>query len=193
MYNIIISTSHKQYPFYPDLEAAIEGTTAPEEIIKQLELVPVNYLNFDFRPRVGQLVVAQSVAGEIQEIFGRIRDGRFPIRSIVPMTHFGENDFESIDKDNCSAYCCRFVAGTDRLSQHAFGRAVDINPLENPYMNSDGSAHEGSFPYRPYDEAAPGTILRGGVVVAAFLDKGWEWGGDWTDGAIDLQHFNKPQ
>jgi hypothetical protein len=188
---LFISTPHKNYPSYPDLEAAIEGTTAPTDVIAKLELVPVDFMDFYKRRKVGQLVVACEVAADVQEIFGKIRDARFPIRSIVPIVFFGHDDHSSIAENNTSGFCYRLVDGTDRLSRHALGLAVDVNPLFNPYVNGDGSRREGSFPYPGYDIERPGTIVPGGAVVAAFLDKGWEWGGQWED--PDYQHFNRPQ
>jgi peptidoglycan L-alanyl-D-glutamate endopeptidase CwlK len=181
----------RTYPRYPDLESAIEGTPAPDDIIAQLSLVEVDYLAMDsLRHATGQLVVRTSLAEDAQEIFGTIRDKKFPIQSIVPIVYFGHDDFASIDSNNTSAFNYRPVAGTSRLSKHALGTAIDLNPRLNPYMNIDGSPKEGSFAYPGYDRAIPGTITEGDVVVRAFLDRGWAWGGHWTD-ALDIQHFNK--
>jgi len=182
--------SFDQHPHYPDLEAAIQGTHAPAEIISQLELVPVDYLNFDAEYATGQLVVAAALAEDVQEIFGAIRDARFPVRSIIPIVQFGHDDHRSIAANNTSAFNYRVVAGTDRLSNHARGHALDLNPLLNPYVNSDGSPKAGSFPYPGYDPSIPGTIVEGGAVVKAFTERGWKWGGHWKD-SLDLQHFAK--
>jgi hypothetical protein len=180
-----------EYFRYPDLDAAIEGTQAPAELIAQLALVEVDYLSMDHvRHATGQLVVAEALADDVQEIFGELRDAKFPIQSIIPIVYFGHDDFASIKENNTSAFNYREVAGTSRLSKHALGGALDLNPLLNPYMNVDGSPKEGSFPYPGYNPDIPGTIIRGGSVVQAFLNRGWKWGGDWTD-AHDLQHFYK--
>lgn len=178
-------------PYYTSLAAAIEHTQVPSEIVAGLELVDVDYVGYDARKHVGQLVIANELAAEVQEIFGAIRNTRFPIRSIIPIVYYGHDDHQSIAKNNTSAFNYRVVNGTDRLSQHAFGRAIDINPLFNPYLNHDSSPREGSFPYPGYNETVPGTIVRGGLVVASFVERGWEWGGDWND-SLDYQHFAKP-
>jgi hypothetical protein len=180
-----------EYPRYPDLAAAIEGTQAPADVIARLALVEVDYLAMDTsRHATGQLVVAAALAEDVQEIFGKLRDEKFPIQSIVPIVYFGHDDFTSIGKNNTSAFNYREVAGTSRLSKHALGRAIDLNPLLNPYVNMDGSPKEGSFSYPGYDPSIPGTIAEDDVVVRAFLGRGWTWGGHWTD-AHDIQHFNK--
>ncbi len=178
-------------PHYTLLDMAVEGTQATSEIVAGLELVDVDYMGYDARKHVGQLVIASELAAEVQEIFGGIRDARFPIRSIIPIVYFGHDDHQSIAQNNTSGFNYRTVSGTDRLSQHSYGRAIDINPLFNPYLNRDGGRREGSFPYPPYDETVPGTIVRGGFVVASFVERGWEWGGNWDD-SLDYQHFAKP-
>jgi hypothetical protein len=139
---------------------------------------------------VGQIVVAEALAEDVQEIFDELCNEEFPIQSIVPIVHYGHDDFASIGENNTSAFNYRKVAGTSRLSKHALGRAIDLNPLLNPYVNMDGSPKEGSFSYPGYDPTVPGTIVEDDAVVQAFLRRGWTWGGHWTD-ALDLQHFNK--
>jgi hypothetical protein len=171
-------------PYYPDLESAIHGTQAPPEVIERLELVPVDFVNFDFERKTGQLVVASALASDVQEIFGEIRDAEFPIFSIIPIAWFGHDDLVSIGNNNTSGFCYRPVWGTNVLSKHALGNAVDVNPLFNPY-------EAGGFPYNGYDPNVLGTIVEGGVVVRAFLGHGWEWGGRWARGERDYQHFNK--
>jgi peptidoglycan LD-endopeptidase CwlK len=176
---------------YPDLNAAIQGTQAPAEIVSTLELVPVDYIDSRTAERVtGQLVVAAALAEDVQEIFGTLRDAEFPISSIIPIAAYDDIDHASIADNNTSAFCYRPVAGTDRLSKHSFGTALDLNPLWNPYVNLDGTPKAGSFPYKGYDRSAPGTITENGIVVRAFLERGWQWGGHWDD-FLDYQHFNK--
>ncbi len=181
------------YDRYPDLAAAIEGTQAPADVIKQLALVEVDYYSMHTRrPAIGQIVVAEALAGDVQEIFGKIRDAEFPIQSIVPIVRFDHDDHASIAENNTSAFCYRPVAGTGNLSRHALGRAIDLNPLLSPYVNMDGSPKKGSFPYPRHDHRIPGTIVDDDVVVRAFLDRGWLWGGHWITEGRDYQHFNIP-
>jgi poly-gamma-glutamate synthesis protein (capsule biosynthesis protein) len=94
--------------------------------------------------------------------------------------------------DNTSAFNCRTVADQERWSAHAYGAAVDINPVENPYV-VDGSVRPPSgrrfaaLDRSPGAKAPPGVIVADDVVVEAFREIGWEWGGTWT--SPDYQHF----
>jgi hypothetical protein len=174
---------------YENLEAAISGTEAPKEITDQLALVPVDFFTFDAAHATGQLVVASELAGEVQEIFGRIRDGRFPIRSIIPIEFFGWDDHASISAGNTSAYNYRLAAGEDVLSVHSWGRAIDINPDLNPYEYSPEIDEAARYLYSQRNTESPGTIAEGDVVTRAFYRYGWFWGGRWP--SPDYQHFEK--
>jgi hypothetical protein len=92
--------------------------------------------------------------------------------------------------DNTSAFNCRPVAGTNSWSQHAYGRAIDINPVENPYVASDGSVSpRKGEPFADRSRHARGMIHGGGATVGAFSDVGWGWGGNWSS-PKDYQHFS---
>lgn len=152
--------------------------------------MPVDFIDFDFERKVGQLVIARCLAAESQEIFGRLRDAELPFESVIPIAHFGDDDTKSIRANNTSAFCYRVVEGTDRLSQHAVGRAIDINPWLNPYLRLDGTLMTPGIGDRTYDPDVPGTIVAGGAVVSIFDKYGWLWGGNWTKDH-DYQHFDK--
>lgn len=97
--------------------------------------------------------------------------------------------------DNSSGYNCRPVAGSDRFSDHAYSAAIDINPVENPYVTDDGVLPAAGRRFVDVDrspgaEAAPGVIVTDDVVHRAFTEIGWEWGGDYT--SPDYQHFSAP-
>lgn len=175
---------------YPDLESAICGTQAPLEIIRELELVDVGFIDPSYERVVGQLVVARCLAGEIQEIFGKIRDQRFPLHSVIPIAYFGHDDGQSVAGDNTSGFNYRPVAGTDELSRHSYGRAVDINPWHNPHFKPDGTLVTPSIGDRIYNANVAGTIVADGPIVSIFVEHGWEWGGHWPEDP-DYQHFDK--
>ena len=105
---------------------------------------------------------------------------------------YGASDTKSIDADNTSAFNCRPVTGGTQFSEHAYGRAIDINPIENPYVYPDGTTvHKASEPYLKRSDHRRGMAFRGGVLVRAFADVGWGWGGSWKPpSAVDLQHFS---
>ena len=156
----------------------------------ELRLVRVTHWGFDGRVRTGRLVVRRDVAADLVRAFRRLYDARFRIRRMVPVDAYGASDFRSIEADNTSAFNCRKVDGTTRWSNHAFGTAIDINPIENPYVGSSGStSHPASNAYLRRRPARPGMAIEGGALVAAFDSIGWGWGGRWS-GIKDYQHFS---
>jgi hypothetical protein len=109
---------------------------------------------------------------------------------MVPVDAYGGSDFRSIEADNTSAFNCRYVDGTTRWSEHAYGRAIDLNPLENPYVTASGTtSHPRSSPYLRRSPYRAGMAVEGGLAVRAFDAAGWSWGGRWS-GARDHQHFS---
>ncbi|MDQ3813617.1 MAG: M15 family metallopeptidase, partial [Armatimonadota bacterium] len=116
------------------LEHALAGLEVPTDIRISLTLVSIEYWSFEDRLRVGQLVVHQDLAAEVQEIFQEILAARFPIEKIVPLSHYGWSDDASMADNNTSAFNFRRKVGKPELSLHAYGRAIDINPRLNPYI-----------------------------------------------------------
>jgi poly-gamma-glutamate synthesis protein (capsule biosynthesis protein) len=103
--------------------------------IRALRLVRVTYVGFDGEPHHGRLVVHRRWADEVLDVFGRLYRRSFPMRRVRLVDRFGADDRASMRHDNTSAFNCRTVAGTGTWSQHAYGRAIDINPVENPYVD----------------------------------------------------------
>ena len=158
--------------------------------LDELRLVRATHWGFDGRVRTGRIVVHRDVARDVATVLRRLHAARFPIRRMVPVDAYGASDFRSIEADNTSAFNCRPVEGTSRWSEHAYGRAIDLNPIENPYVYSDGtSSHRASAPYLSRARYRPGMAVEGGVVVRAFESVGWSWGGRWS-GVKDYQHFS---
>ncbi|MHB8710513.1 MAG: M15 family metallopeptidase [Minisyncoccota bacterium] len=167
------------------LEEALAGKEIPDEIRKTLALVNVPYVSFDAHMREGQIVVHRELAEEVQEIFKELLEMRFPIAQITPVTAYAWDDSISMAANNSSAFNHRLIFGTDRLSNHSYGRAIDINPMQNPYMQRDGVVVP---PGARYDPTQPGTITN--EIASLFKSRGWQWGGDWQD-RKDWQHFEK--
>jgi hypothetical protein len=168
---------------------AVAGTKAPLEILEILCRIDVLYCGFDGRRHKGQLVVHRELAAELQGLFALMEQWRFPVAGVVPIVCFGWSDEASMAADNSSAFNYRPVAGTDRLSRHALGRAVDINPRENPAIYPDGRITPAGAVRRP---GKPGTFTGNHPVVRAFREKGWRWGGDFTH-IRDYHHFEKAE
>ena len=157
--------------------------------LRDLRLLTMSHWGFDGRVRTGRLVVHEDVARDVLGVFRELYAARFPIRRMVPVDAYGGSDFRSIEADNTSAFNCRFVEGTRRWSEHAYGRALDVNPIENPYVSGGRTAHRASVPYVDRSRPRPGMAFEGGVLVRAFDAIGWGWGGRWT-AVKDYQHFS---
>jgi len=157
--------------------------------LRDLRLVTMAYWGFDGRARTGRLVVHADAARAIVRTFRRLYEARFPIRRMVPVDAYGGSDFRSIEADNTSAFNCRFVDGTNRWSEHAYGKAIDVNPIENPFVSGGSTSHPASRPYLDRSRTRPGMASEGGVLVRAFDAIGWGWGGRWTF-VRDYQHFS---
>ncbi len=156
--------------------------------LARLRHVSVPFVGFDGRVKRGGIVVHNAVARDVVEVFRELYRARFPVRRMQPIQRYGGDDFASIEADNTSAFNCRSATGSGNWSQHAYGRAIDLNPLENPYVSGGTTSHKGSVPYldrRP----RKGVIVEGGLVTRAFDARGWEWGGRWS-GIKDYQHFS---
>ena len=154
-----------------------------------LRHVSVPFVGFDGRPHRGGLVVHHSAAQDVVSAFRALYRARFPIRRMRPIQAYGGDDFASIEADNTSAFNCRPATGSSRWSEHAYGRAIDINPLENPYVSGGRTSHKGSVPYLDRSTVRPGMAVEGGVLVRAFDAVGWGWGGRWSS-PVDYQHFS---
>jgi peptidoglycan LD-endopeptidase CwlK len=171
------------------LDEALSGIVVEDKsILKRMALVTVPYRSFKGEALIGQLVVDRELVPEVGEIFHEIFEAGFLIAQIVPIYAFGWDDEASMDANNTSAFNYRYIMGTTRLSNHSLGRAIDINPMQNPYFARDNKVYPTGAVYRL---SAPGTITPDGPVVAAFKSRGWIWGGDWST-PVDLQHFEKP-
>ncbi|MEJ0053471.1 MAG: M15 family metallopeptidase [bacterium] len=167
------------------LEEALRGKEIPDEIKEELSIISVPHISFDGNKHEGQLIVHKDVAREMREIFEELFKRRFPIHQIIPITHYNWDDDASMAANNTSAFSYRVIYGeTKRLSNHSYGRAIDLNPLLNPYIGIDGAvAPSGAV----YDISVPGTITED--IAAIFKSCGWKWGGDWNP--KDWQHFEK--
>ena len=171
---------------FRSLHDAVRGLEFPEEIRKTLALVTVQYLSFDGLLHQGQVVLHGDLADDVENLFESFIGIGFQIYQAAPVCAYGWNDDESMAANNSSAFNYRLILGTDRLSNHSFGRALDLNPVQNPYFARDGRVYPDGA---AYNLGVPGTVTP--EVVALFKEKGWIWGGDWTV-PVDYQHFEKP-
>ncbi|HEX4903617.1 MAG TPA: DUF4214 domain-containing protein [Acidimicrobiales bacterium] len=138
----------------------------------------------------GVLVVHHDVVPDVIALVRAAHGTRFPITQARPVDDFGGDDAASMAADNTSAFNCRPVAGTTTWSQHAYGRAVDVNPLRNPYVRGDRVDPPGGRAWTDRSDVRPGMLVEGSALVAAADRMGWGWGGRWSGGA-DHQHLSR--
>jgi D-alanyl-D-alanine carboxypeptidase len=156
----------------------------------QLRLVRVSHWGFDGKARVGSVVVRFDVARDIVAVFRRLHKERFPIRRLRGIDAYKGRDAASLAADNTSAFNCRYAIapGPKRWSAHAYGLAIDVNPVENPYLDRGAVKPPAGRRYLNRSRVRPGMAVPGGVLVRAFAAVGWSWGGRWS--SPDYQHFS---
>lgn len=155
----------------------------------QLRAVRVRYVGFDGTAQQGTIVVHRAHAQRTVRAFRALYASHFPVRRIHPIERYRGSDDRSIEADNTSAFNCRRVTGGTRWSEHAYGRAIDLNPIENPYVLSGRTSHEASEPFLDRADVRPGMAVSGGAAVRAFTAAGFRWGGTWAN-PVDTQHFS---
>lgn len=176
------------------IKARITGVSYPENGGKitydELSYIVVQYADFDGVSHSGELIAAAAVAQDLVEIFAELYDNAYPIHSILLVDEFGADDDLSMEANNTSCFNYRVVGTTTKLSQHSYGRAIDINPLFNPYITKDGFWPKNGRDYEDRTRDFPGKIDHDDLCYRLFIAHGWAWGGDWKT-AKDYQHFSK--
>ena len=159
--------------------------------LSSLRYLTLTYIGFDGKEHTGELIVNKSVAKDFISIFRELYNIKYPIRKMKLVSNYHGNDFISIEADNTSAFNCRFINGTNRWSKHSFGKAIDINPIENPFVTKSGhTSHKASKKYLKRVKTDKTVILSGDRVVKFFQKYGFRWGG-YFNSYKDYQHFAK--
>ena len=152
--------------------------------------VKVSYINIEGKTAIGELIVNKEIAEEVVDIFRDIYECRFPIVKITPIDFYDCNDDKSMEDNNTSCFNYRTVTGSKKLSDHSSGRAIDINPVFNPFVKRKEVLPINGAKYIDREIQEPGMIQKNDCVVNAFKSRGWQWGGDWKH-EQDYQHFYK--
>ncbi len=170
--------------------------------LKDLRYLQIAYLDFSEKSQIGEMIVHKDITKDVILIFKMLYAYKYPIKKmqLISDSDYRGNDYKSIEADNTSAFNCRPVTGNkNKWSNHAYGKAIDINPIENPYISKKGtSSHKKSAPYLPSKRvhtsnestAGKAVLLKNDKAVATFKNFGWRWGGDWRY-IKDYQHFDK--
>jgi hypothetical protein len=177
----------------PELRAEMTGSSWHPELacpsFDSLRLMQVPHWGFDGAIHTGELVVAADVVPAVEHLFERLYVLQFPIERMERVDVYGGDDDASMAANNTSAFNCRQITGGGTLSRHSYGVAIDINPVQNPYVTGATVLPSAGAEYRARTPIRPGMIVRPDPVTRALVDIGWEWGGDWDD-PIDYQHVS---
>lgn len=157
--------------------------------LAQLRHVSLVYWDFAGQPQQGALVVRSDAVSDVVAVFGKLYAAHYPIRRMVPIEAYRGDDDASMAADNTSAFNCRNVAGGSGWSRHAYGVAIDINPLENPYISGGVVSPPAGAAYVNRNQSHPAILRSNSVAVREFIARGWQWGGNWTN-PKDYQHVD---
>lgn len=156
-----------------------------------LSYVKVMYWGFDEKEHIGELIVHKKVAEEITEIFKELYEAKFPIEKMRLIDEYDANDDLSMADNNTSSFCYREVAGKKgTLSKHSYGIAIDINPIQNPFVKGDRISPIEGKEFADRENVRKGMIIKDDICYKAFKERGWIWGGEWNT-LKDYQHFQK--
>ena len=160
-----------------------------------LDTLQVKHIDFEGKTRQGLIICNHQIADDLRDIFAELYKAKYPIERIRPISDYADDDERSMRDNNTSCYCYRPIAGSKKLSKHAQGLAIDINPLYNPCVRrkKDGTLLIQPATGKPYaDRSArnPYQIKRGDLLHRLFLQHGFQWGGSWRT-LKDYQHFEK--
>ena len=170
-----------------------EGCPVP---LQDLRYLRIKHVDFNGKDQMGEIIVHKEVSDEVIEIFEALYDIHYPIHQMRLVSDYKGSDWQSIESDNTSAFNCRKATGSKKFSKHSYGKAIDINPIENPYIFRSGkSSHKASAPFlkrKRTSQSAPqkAMLLPNDEATRIFKKYGWKWGGDWS-GVKDYQHFSK--
>jgi hypothetical protein len=158
--------------------------------INDLSYLTVTYYGFDDKPHLGELIVNKSVASEVLDIFKELYKEKYPINKMKLIDDYEAIDEKSMEDDNSSAFCYREVTDSTKISKHGYGLAIDINPLENPYVKGNIILPDSSKEFLDREKVRKGIIIKEDACYKAFTKRGWSWGGNWAS-LKDYQHFEK--
>lgn len=184
----------KYEPLSEEIKKRIRGVSWKEIApysIDDLVYIQVTYYDFDGKTHIGELIMHKLVAPDIIEIFKVLFEAQFPIEKMKLIDDYDASDEASMADNNSSALCVRSITNRqNELSRHSYGVAIDINPIQNPYISSDMILPKAGEDYQDRTNKRKGMIVEGDICYDAFVSHGWTWGGNWTS-IKDYQHFQK--
>lgn len=180
-----------------EVKQRINGKSYKEDCrvpYEELRYVRITHIGFDGKPHGGELIVNKAIAEDIVEIFKELYQLKYQIELMELVDEYAADDNLSMAANNSSAFNYRVIEGTDRISLHGYGLAVDINPLYNPYLHKVDGEHTitpvSGAHYADRSLVCPYFIRKGDACYQAFTKRGFTWGGEWVEHQ-DYQHFQK--
>jgi hypothetical protein len=158
--------------------------------VAELRAIDASYWGFDGRAHQGRIIVAADQVEAVRAVLQHLFAARYAIHRMVPVDRYGGSDDASVLADNTSAFNCRRATGGTGWSEHAYGRAIDLNPRENPYVRGSTVLPPQSAPLLDRSRTDQGMVHAGDDAVRAFAAVGWIWGGTWPGATKDYQHFS---
>jgi len=180
-------------PIPNEVKARMQGKSMKDKArigYDDLRYLTLPYFDFDGKVQSGEMVCHKAIAEDLVHIFRDLFAARYPIASIRLVDDFGADDETSMQANNTTCFNYRYISGTTRLSQHAFGLAVDINPLQNPCVRGNRVQPKTALDFVDRDKDFPHKIDEGDLCKQLFTARGFRWGGHWQ-GKKDWQHFEK--
>ncbi|SDL01870.1 M15 family metallopeptidase [Natronincola ferrireducens] len=171
----------------------INGVSWREEApigLEDLSYLTVTYWDFDGQQQKGELIVHRKIAEEVVDIFEELYEERFPIAKVRLIDEYDADDNRSMEDNNTYGFCFRVIEGTQNISKHGYGVAIDINPIQNPYIRGDIVLPLAGKDYVNREDVGKGMIIKGDPCYNAFISRGWTWGGEWKT-IKDYHHFQK--
>lgn len=177
----------------PEVEARMRGVSYPADAtvsLQDLRYLRLSYIDFEGNMKIGELVCNKLIANDLLAIFRELYAARYPIRSIRLIDDYGGSDEASMADDNTSCFNYRPMSGGKSLSKHALGLAVDVNPLENPYVKKETVLPANATRFVNREASFPHKIDKDDLCYQLFIGRGFAWGGNWRS-LKDYQHFEK--
>ncbi len=168
--------------------------------LESLRYLTIPYYNFDKQVMLGEMIVNVDIENDVLSIFRELFDRQYEIKSMKLIDDYWQEgysgsvaDNNSIEDNNTSCFCYRPVTGGENISNHGYGRAIDINPQQNPYVYNGENTHRNADQYMDRSCGDPHVIVasENDVCYSIFTKYGFSWGGNWEN-PIDYQHFEKP-
>ena len=166
-----------------------------------LRYLTMLHYNFDHQIQVGEMIVNVAIQDDVLKIFKELFENEYEIQSMYLIDNYWQDGYDgnkadsnSIENNNTSCFCYRPVTGGENVSNHGYGRAIDINPQQNPYVFDGQHTHSNADPYvTDRNSGEPHVIVasESDICYSTFMKYGFSWGGDWEN-PIDYQHFEKP-